>query len=41
VCGIDKDARVLGRDDRLDDVRNIVYIGKGFDAEEYVVEWLF
>lgn len=41
MCGIDKDARVLRRDDGLDDVGDIVYIGEGFDAEEDVVEWLF
>jgi hypothetical protein len=29
---------VLGGDDRLNDVCEIVYIGKGFDAEEDVIE---
>lgn len=32
---------MLGRDDGLDDVGDIVYIGEGLDAEEDVVEWLF
>ena len=41
MCGVHKDAGVLGRDDRLDDVGDIVYIGEGLDAEENVVEWLF
>jgi hypothetical protein len=31
---------VLGRNDRLDDVGDIVYIGEGLDAEENVVEGL-
>jgi len=31
---------VLGRNDGLDDVGDIVYIGKGLDAEEDVVEGL-
>jgi hypothetical protein len=32
---------MLGRNDRLDDVGDIVYIRKGFYAEEDVVERLF
>ena len=31
---------MLWRDDRLDDVGNVIYVGKGFDAEENVVEGL-
>jgi hypothetical protein len=31
---------MLRRDDRLDDVGNIVYIGQGFYAKEDVVKWL-
>ena len=32
---------MLRRDDRLDDVGDIVYIRQGLYAEEDVVEWLF
>jgi hypothetical protein len=32
---------VLGGDDRLDDVCDIVYVGKGFDAEKNIVKGLF
>jgi hypothetical protein len=32
---------MLRRNDRLDDVGDIVYIGKGFYAEEDVVKRLF
>lgn len=31
---------MLRRDDRLNDVGNIVYIGQGFYAKEDVVKWL-
>lgn len=31
---------MLGRDDRLDDVGDIVYVGQGFDAEENIVKGL-
>ena len=31
---------MLGRNDRLDDVGNIVYVGQGFYAEEDVVKRL-
>lgn len=31
---------MLRRDDRLDDVGNIVYIRQGFYAKEDVVKWL-
>jgi hypothetical protein len=41
VCGIDEYAGVLRRDDRFDDIGDIIYIGKGLDAEENIVEWLF
>ena len=40
MCGVHKDAGVLGRDDRLDDVGNIVYIGQGFYAKENIVKGL-
>ena len=32
---------MLRRDDRLDDVGDIVYIGESFYAEQYVVKRLF
>jgi hypothetical protein len=37
---VHKDAGVLWRDDRLDDVGDIVYIGKCLDAKEDVVKGL-
>jgi hypothetical protein len=40
MCRVHKDAGVLWRDDRLDDVGDVIYVREGFDAEEDVVEGL-
>jgi len=32
---------MLGRNNGLDDIGDIIYIRKGFDAEKDVVKWLF
>lgn len=36
--GVDKNASVLGRDDRLDDGCKIVDIRQGLDAEDDIIE---
>ena len=41
MCGVHKDAGVLGRDHRLDDVGDIVYVRKSFYAEEDIIKGLF
>jgi hypothetical protein len=41
MCGVHKDAGVLGRDNRLDDVGDIVYVRKSFYAKEDIIKGLF
>ena len=41
MCGVHKDAGVLGRDHRLDDVGDIVYVRKSFYAKEDIIKGLF
>jgi hypothetical protein len=40
VCSVHKDAGMLRRDDRLDDVGDIVYIRQGFYAKQDVIKRL-
>ena len=38
MCGVDEDAGMLGRDDRLNDGGKIIYIGESLYTKEDVVE---
>ena len=38
VCGVEQDAGVMGRHDRLDDGGQVVHVRQGLDAEQDVVE---
>jgi hypothetical protein len=40
MCRVHEDAGVLWRDDRLDDVGDIIYIGECLDAKEDVIKGL-
>jgi len=41
MCSVDKDTGVLRRDDSFDYSGKIVDVGKGFDAEQDIVEGSF
>lgn len=41
ICGVDKDAGVLGSNDRFDDRSQVVDFGEGLDAENHIVVGAF